>query len=73
MRVSELIEKAQLVIDSTGNKSAVQLDYKTWEELLELLEDLEDLAEIDRIADEGEEYRPWEQVKADLGAKGVDV
>ena len=73
MRVSELIEKAHLVIDPNGNKNAVQIDYETWEELLELLEDLEDLAEIDRIAEEGEDYRPWEQVKADLRAKGIDV
>ena len=59
----ELIEKAQLVVDSKGKKSAVQLDYATWEELLALLEDLEDLEEIDRVRRSGEEYVPWEQAK----------
>ena len=42
MRVSELIEKAQFVTDSTGKKRAVLLDYALWEELLEFLEGSED-------------------------------
>ena len=42
MRVSELIEKAQFVTDSTGKKRAVLLDYALWEDLLEFLEGSED-------------------------------
>ena len=63
MQINELIEKAQLVVDSKGKKSAVQLDYATWEELLALLEDIEDLKEIGRAQRSGEEYVPWEQAK----------
>ena len=37
MQVSELIQKAQTIVDCDGNKKAVQLDYATWEELLESL------------------------------------
>ena len=66
MKANELIERAQLVIDSKGKKSAVQLDYRTWEELLALLEDLEDLGEIDRVQQAGEKYAPSEQAKRSL-------
>ena len=66
MRANKLIEKAQLVVDSKGKKSAVQLDYSTWEELLALLENLEDLEEIDRARRSGEKYVPWEQSKGSL-------
>ena len=61
MQINELIEKAQLVVDSKGKKSAVQLDYRTWEDLLALLEDLEDLGEMDRIRLTSEEYASPEQ------------
>ena len=60
MQVDELIEKAQLVVDSKGKKSAVQLDYATWEELLALLGD------IDRARRSDEEYVPWEQARRSL-------
>ena len=49
MQVNKLIRKAQTVVDCDGNKKAVQLDYATWEDLLELLEDIEDIGEIDRV------------------------
>lgn len=39
MQVNELIRKAQTVVDCDGNKKAVQLDYATWEELLEFVSD----------------------------------
>ncbi len=73
MQVSELIQKAQVVVDCDGNKKAVQLDYATWEDLLDLLEDIEDIREIDRVRDANEEYVPWEQAVAELRADGVDV
>ena len=60
MKANELIERAQLVVDSKGKKSAVQLDYATWEELLALLEN------IDRARRSGEEYVPWEQARRSL-------
>ena len=67
MRVSELVEKARLVVDSSGKKSAVQLDYATWEVLLALLEDIEDLEGTDRTKESGEEYTPWERSRVELG------
>ena len=39
MQVNELIRKAQSVVDSDGNRKAVQLDYETWEELLAFISD----------------------------------
>ena len=73
MQVDELLRKVQFVTDQSGKKTAVLIDYTFWEELLELLEDLEDGAEIDRFHDSGEEAIPWEQVKEELRAKGIDV
>ena len=73
MQAKELIQKAQFVVDPTGKKQAVQLDYTTWEALLNLLEDIEDLQEIDRVRESGEEYVPWEQAKTELRANGIDV
>jgi len=73
MRVIELLQTAQFVVDASGNKKAVVLDYAVWEELLTLLEDLEDAEEIRRLREAGEEAIPWEQAKAELRAEGVDV
>ncbi len=73
MQVNELVRKAQTVVDCDGNKKAVQIDYATWEDLLELLEDIEDMEEMDRIRESGTEYVPWEQAIAELRADGVDV
>jgi len=73
MSVIELLQTAQFVVDASGNKKAVVLDYAVWEELLTLLEDLEDAEEIRRLREAGEEAIPWEQAKAELRAEGVDV
>ena len=73
MQVNELLRKAQMIVDCDGNNKAVQLDYATWEELLELLEDIEDMEEMDRIRESGGEYVPWEQAKTELRANGIDV
>ena len=73
MSVIELLQTAQFVMDASGNKKAVVLDYTVWEELLTLLEDGEDAEEIRRLRETGEEAIPWEQAKAELRAEGVDV
>ncbi len=70
MQVNELIEKAQILVDSTGKKKAILLDYAFWEELLEDLKDMEDL---DRIREPGGEYVPWEHAKSELQADGINV
>ena len=73
MQVNELIQKVYTIVDCDGNKKAVQIDYATWEGLLEWLEALEDMEEIDRVRESGEEYIPWERAKTELRADGVDV
>ena len=73
MSVIELLRKAQFVVDASGNRKAVLLDYTAWEELLTLLEDWEDSDEIRRLREAGEQAIPWEEAKAELRTEGVDV
>ncbi len=73
MSTTELLQTAQFLVDTNGNKKAVVLDYVLWEELLTLLEDLEDADEIRRLREAGEEPIPWEQAKAELRGEGIDV
>lgn len=73
MSVIELLQTVQFVVDSSGNKKAVVLDYSVWEKLLTLLEDWEDTEEIRRLREAGEEAIPWEEAKAQLRAGGIDV
>lgn len=73
MSTIEKLQTAEFVVDAQGNKRAVLLDYKVWEELLTLLEDLEDAEEIRRLREAGEEAIPWEQAKIALRAEGIDV
>jgi hypothetical protein len=68
-----MLQEAEFVVDAHGNKKAVLLDYKIWEELLAFLEDWEDAEEIHRLREAGEEAIPWEQAKAELRAEGIDV
>ena len=70
MQINELIEKAQILVDSTGKKKAILLDYALWEELLE---DLEDMEALDRSREANREYVSWEQAKAELQADGIRV
>ena len=70
VQINELIEKAQILVDSTGKKKAILLDYAFWEELLE---DLEDMEALDRSREANREYVSWEQAKAELQADGIDV
>jgi hypothetical protein len=47
----KLLENVKYVIDSQGNKAAVQVDMKAWEALLAYVEDLEDQALVkDKLA-----------------------
>ena len=73
MNTTELLQNARFLVDTSGNRTAVQIDYAAWEELLTLLEDMEDAEEIRRSRASGEEAIPWEQAKAELRAKGIDV
>jgi hypothetical protein len=73
MSVTELLQAAQFLVDTNGNKKAVVFDFVLWEELSTLLEDLEDAEEIRRLRESEEEAIPWEQAKAELRGEGIDV
>lgn len=73
MSVTEMLNKAEFLVDDHGNKKAVVLDMALWQELIQLLEDLEDAAEIQQMRDAGAETVDWQQAKNELRAKGVDV
>lgn len=73
MNATELLQNVQFVLDTDGNKTAVQIDYAAWEELLDLLEDMEDAEEISRSRSSDGETIPWEDAKATLRSKGIHV
>ena len=73
MSITELLQRAEFLVDAKGAKKAVVLDYAIWEELLTILEDLEDADEIRRLRKVSEEAIPWQQAKANLRAEGVNV
>ena len=63
--VKEILEAAEFVVDSQGQKRAVLLDYSLWKELLTILEDIEDAEEIRHLREMGEEAIPWEKALVD--------
>ena len=73
MKANDLIAKAKLIRDSNCNRKAVQVDWADWEDLLEFLEDVEDVEEIERFRASEEKTIPWERVKAELRAEGVNI
>jgi len=73
MGVGELLERVEYLVDPSGKKKAVVVDYAVWEQLLTLLEDLEDAEQIRRLRQAGEDAIPWAEAKADLRAEGLDV
>jgi hypothetical protein len=73
MKIHELLQTVQFVVDAEGNKKAVVFDYSLWEELLTLLEDLEDAEEIQQLREAGAETVPWDQAKSELRAQGAGV
>ena len=66
MSVTDILDKAQFVVDAGGEKKSVLLAYTTWEALLTLLEDLEYIEEIRHLRDADEEVISWEQAKVEL-------
>lgn len=68
-----LLEKVELVVDGEGRRKAVIIDYSIWQDLLDWIEDMEDSAEIEASQTSGEETVPWEEAKAELRAKRINV
>ena len=56
----------QYMTDERGNKTAVVLPLKEYQEMIEALEELDDIREFDRLQDT-EEFVPWEEVKKNIG------
>ena len=44
MNTAELIQRVKFVVDSNGDRTAAQLDSKSWDGLIALLESLEEVA-----------------------------
>jgi len=59
----------QYLVDEKGRRTAVVLPVEEYEALVEALEDLKDLRLAEEARAEGGGV-PWEQVKAELRAKG---
>ena len=69
MNVTDILEKAQFVVDASGEKKiGAALTTRLGEALLTLLEDLEDAEEIRQLRDADEEVISWEQAKVELRA-----
>jgi len=68
---AELLRSVQFLVDASGNKKAVLLDYSVWEDLLTHMEDLEDAQEIQRLREANEEIITWDQAKVELRSEGV--
>ena len=66
MNVTDILEKAQFVVDAGGKKKSVLLDYAAWEALLTLLEDLKDIEDMRHLRDPDEKVIAWKQAKAEL-------
>ncbi len=73
MSIKELLESAEYLVDASGKKKAVVVDFQVWEELLTLLEDSEDAEELKHLRESRQEYVPWEQAKSELRSAGIDV
>ena len=71
--IHKLLETAEFVVDVEGQKRAVMLDYSMWEDLVSHLEDSEDSAEIEASRNSGEEVVSWDEAKAELRSKGINV
>lgn len=73
MRVTEILQSAQFVVDARGNRKAVMVGYAVWEEFVFMLEDLEDAREIKQLRALKDESIPWGQAKQELKDKGINV
>jgi hypothetical protein len=79
MSVNDLLQSARYVVDESGNRKAVLLDWPAWKEFLTLLDEFDDYLELknpkirDHIRKSYREYlevksRPAEELLAELRA-----
>jgi hypothetical protein len=60
------LKKPQFIVDEKGNRTAVILDIKLYEELLEAAEELDDIRAYDEAEARNEEAIPFEQAIKDI-------
>lgn len=65
--IETILGSAHIVVDDEGCRTAIQLDWKIWEQLQAVLEDLEDIAEIESARQEEEPVFSWAQVQEEAG------
>ncbi len=59
--------KEQFIVDSSGNKTAVIIDYLEYQQILDLLDEFEDIKAYDKIKSEKEELIPFELAMEEIG------
>jgi hypothetical protein len=57
---------AQFLVDERGNRTAVLLDLRRYQELLEAEEDLDDIRAYDEAKAQSDEVIPWEQAVKEI-------
>jgi predicted DNA-binding protein len=63
------INQPQYIVDENGNKTAIILDLKIFNKLLEELEDLYDVAEAEKIIKKGGRTFTMEEIEKACAAK----
>lgn len=61
----------QYIVDDLGKRKGVLLGVEEYQRLLEVLEDQLDAADLDQAVAQELQFAPYEQVRADLTAKGL--
>ena len=59
--------KEQFIVDSSGNKTAVIIDYLEYQQILDMLEEFEDIKVFDKIKSENEELIPFDLAMEQIG------
>ena len=61
-----IITKEQFVVDENGKRTAVLLEIKRYEKLLEIQEELEEIRAFDAAKTSGDEAIPFSQAIAEI-------
>ena len=64
------VSKELFVVDASGNRTAVLLDVKRYNELLEAQEELESIRAYDDAKSSGDEVIPFSQVVKEIEGAG---
>ena len=64
------VSKEQFVVDARGNRTAVLLDVRRYNELLEAQEELESIRAYDEAKSSGDEVIPFSQAVKEIEGAG---